>query len=87
MWEELTVNFSHTFSFMNENAFIHTALQDNCDKVFKIVSAELPTESQQTPTMRLMMTCYNVLGETNDEDDPRPIDIPESEGSCDIEAP
>ena len=34
-----------------------------------------------------MMTCYNVSGELDDGDDPRAIDIPESQGIHDIVAP
>ena len=34
----------------------------------------------------MMMECYNVSGDINDEDDMRAVNIPESKGSCDIEA-
>ena len=32
----------------------------------------------------MMMTCYNVSGDSDDVDYPRVFDIPESEGNCDI---
>ena len=38
-------------------------------------------------TSQMMMTCYNMLGEVDNEDDPRTFDIQESEGSQDIIAP
>ena len=38
-------------------------------------------------TLQMMMKCYNVSGEPDDEDDPRAIDIPELEGIHDIVAP
>ena len=37
--------------------------------------------------MQLMIECYNVTGEPGNGDDPRNINIIESEGSQDIAAP
>ena len=44
-------------------------------------------ESQQIPSTALTSECYNVTGETNDEYDPRAINISELEGRRDIAAP
>ena len=53
-------------------------------KVLEIVLAELPMEPQWTMTPEILMTCFNVLGESDDGDDPRIVDITESKGSRDI---
>ena len=74
-WEELTINFIHTFSFVNDSPFIHSALQDIRDKVLEIVLDILLTELEWTMTPHMMMTCYNVSGEPDDKDDPRVVDI------------
>ena len=76
-WEELTISFIHTFRFVNDNSFIHRALLDIRDKVLEIVSAVLPIEPQWMLTLEMIMTCYNISGELDDEDDPRAFDIPE----------
>ena len=85
-WEELTVIFSHTFSFKNENPFIHNALQDIHDKVLEIAPVDLPRGSQMTLTPKVMIKCYKVSKEPNNEDDLGVFDIVESEGRHDIEA-
>ena len=86
MWEELTVIFSHTFDFTNENPFIHRELQDIRDKVLEKIMVELLTRSHRELILQTMLECYNVLWEPKNEDDPRAVEIPDSEGSRDTEA-
>ena len=87
MWEELTTSFSHTFSFADGNLFICSALQDNYDTLLEIVVTERLTRLQWISAPQMMMECYNVSIEPDDEDDLRAIYIPESEGIYDIKAP
>ena len=43
--------------------------------MLEIIPVELPTGSQETPVTQLMSECYNVMGDPNNEDDPRAINI------------
>ena len=81
-WEELSICFSHTFSFVYADTVIHSVLQHICDVVLKIVLVAYPIDLHEAP----MMQCYNVTEGPNDGDDPRNINIIESEGSWDIAA-
>ena len=69
------------------NPMIHSALHHIRNVVLEIVPVKLPIGSQGTPVTQLMIECYCVTGEPNDEDDPRDIHIIESEASQDIVAP
>ena len=57
MWEELTNSFSHTFSFLDKNSFIHNALQDNYDTVLEIFAADETTMDTGTTNDDGMLQC------------------------------
>ena len=84
-WEELTVCFTHTFSFMDTNMYVHNALQLIYDVVLKVVLVAYPMDSHAYCHMQSMMECYNVSGEP-DDDDLQNINIPEIEGSWHVTA-
>ena len=86
-WEDLTIGFSHTFNFVNVDPVIHSTLQHIRNVVLEIVPVEFPKGPHEMPVTQLMMECYNVTREPDDEDNPRNINITESEGSWDIAAP
>ena len=72
---------------MDVDPDIHSALQDICDVVLEVVPVAYPMESHEVPMMQSMMECYNVTGGLDDGDNPRNINIPESEGIRNITAP
>ena len=79
-WEEFSICLSHTFSFVIVDPVIHSLLQHIHDVVFKVFLVTYPVDRHEAPMMQLMMECYNVTGGTDDGDDPRNINIPETEG-------
>ena len=86
-WEELTVFFTHTFSFPDTNPVIHSTLQHIRDVVLKVVLVAYPVDPHETCLMQSMMECYIVIGGSDDGDDPWNINIPEKEGSWDVATP
>ena len=66
---------------------IHSALQHIYDVVLEVVSVAYHVDPHEAPMMQSMMECYNMTGGPDDGDDPRNINIPESEGSQDITTP
>ena len=53
----------------------------------KVVPIAYPVDPYVQCHMQSMMTCYNLSGEPEDDDDMWNVNIPESEGSHDIAAP
>ena len=68
--------FSHTFSFVDDDLVIHSALQHIRDVILDIIPVAFPKESHEVPLMQSMMECYNVIRGPDDGDDPRNINIP-----------
>ena len=54
-WEDLTVYFRLTFSFMDNDPVIHSALHHVRDVVLEVVLVAYPMESHEVPMMHLMM--------------------------------
>ena len=54
-WEELTISFSDTFIFANDDPFKNNALQHIHGIVLEVVQVEFPTGLQETPVTQLMM--------------------------------
>ena len=86
-WEELSVCFSHTFSFVDVDRVIHSVLQYIPDVVLKVVPVSYPGDPHEVPMMQSMMECYNVTGGPDDGDDPWNIIIPEREGNQNVTTP
>ena len=86
-WEELTIFFVHTFSFTDANSDINNALQIIRDVVLKVVPVAYPVDPHGQCHMQLIMECYNISCEPEDDDELQNINILETEGSRDVAAP
>ena len=85
--EELTVCFTHTFSFANSNRDVHNALQLIHDVVLKVVLVTYPMDPHAHRHMQSMMECYNVSGGPKDGEGLWNINISKIEGTRDVAAP
>ena len=85
-WEELPVCFAHTFSFKDINPEVCNTLHIIRDVVLKVIPAAYPVDPHVHCSIQSMMTCYNLFGEPEDDDELRNVNIPESEGSHDVAA-
>ena len=86
-WEELSMCFSHTFSFEDVDPTIHSALQHICNVFMKVLPFTYPVDLHQTDIMQSMMECYNATGGPDDGDDPWNFNIPEIEGIKNVTTP
>ena len=68
-WEELMIFFAHTFSFMDSNPNVHNAIHIIRDVVLKVVPVAYLVDPHAHFHMQLMMECYNVSGEPEDDDE------------------
>ena len=87
IWEELSILFAQNFSFRDANPEVHHALQLICEVVLKVVPPAYPVDPHVHCHMQSLMTCYNLSGEPEDDDDMRNSNILESEGSHNVAAP
>ena len=74
-WEELSISFSHTFSFEDVDPIIHSVLQHIRGVALKVVLVSYPVDPHEAPMMQWMMECYDVIGGPDDGDDPKNINI------------
>ena len=86
-WEALTVCFVQTFSFRYAKPEVHNALQLIHNVVLKVLPVTYPVDTHVQCHMQSMMTCYNLSGEPEDDDELRNVNILESKGSRDVAAP
>ena len=75
------------FSFQDANLDVHNALQIIHAVVLKVIPIAYPVDPHAHCSMQSMMTCYNLSGEPEDDDELQNVNIRESEGSHDILAP
>ena len=80
-WEDLTIYFNDTFSFVDVDLVNHSTLWHIHDVILEIILVPFLEESHEIPVMQSMMDCYNITRGPDDGDDLRNINIPESEGS------
>jgi hypothetical protein len=83
----MTQNFIATFLFEINYPIVDQALQIKRQKVFEEVSNppfEQEEDERTTPFQRLQ-DCYNI--NADEDDDPRNVNISETEGKRDIEGP
>ena len=83
----MTQNFVTTFLFESQYPSIDQALQIVRHKVFKEAS-NLPLEQEEdkwTVPLQKLQGCYNI--NVDEDDDPRKVNIAETEGQRDIEGP
>jgi hypothetical protein len=82
----LTKNFKVTFSFENNNPLIDSTLQVLKNNIFSsedlLGSIPLYSAPRVTVTVEEVLHCYNVTEESQDEEDPRNLQISETEGEC-----
>jgi hypothetical protein len=83
----MTQNFITTFLFEIKFPSVDQALKIVRYKVFEEVS-NLPLENKEdewTAPLQKLQGCYNI--NTNEDDDPRKVNIVEIEGQRDVEGP
>jgi hypothetical protein len=86
----LQKNFTVTFSFEHENPSIEVALKRIRGLIFiKEPEIEFITEEKQRnkQVVKELLSCYHVLEEAPNKDDPRDIQIEEVKGKRDVEGP
>ena len=62
-------------------------MQIICHIVLKVIPVAYPVDPHVHCSMQSMMTCYNLSGELEDDDELWNVSISESEGSRDVGAP
>ena len=75
-----------TFSFQDANPKVCNALHIIRDVVPKFILIAYVVDPDVHCSIQSMMTCYNLSGEPEDDDELWNANIPESEGRCDVEA-
>jgi hypothetical protein len=86
-WQGMTHNFVATFLFESQHPLVDQALQVVRQKVFE-EAPSLPVEQEEdewTTPLQKLQGCYNI--NANEDDDPRNVNIAETEGQRDIEGP
>jgi hypothetical protein len=90
-WEELTQNFKVTFSFEVESPLVDASLQVIRSNIFMeddhmgMIPQAVHVEA--SATVREMLACYNIIEADQDEEDPRNVQVPETEGERAVEGP
>ena len=89
-WEKVAQNFTYTFHFIDEKPTFDIVLKTFKEKIFTDIPLEVaysqPCIGHSNPcceTVQHWVTFYNLSGDP--EDDPININIPESEGSREVE--
>jgi hypothetical protein len=83
-WEELVQRFKVTFTFEHESPSIDAVLQAIRTKIFseegsmEVVS--VCSAHRANIIVHELLECYNVAKEEHDEEDPRNVQVPETEG-------
>ena len=89
-WEEVAQKFTYTFQFACEQPTVDIVLKTIKEKIFVEIPLEIVYSQpcvahshQCCEIVQHWMTCYNLFGDP--DDDPNNINIPESEGSHEVE--
>ena len=86
-WEGMTQNFVTTFLFDSQYPSVDQALQIVRQKVLK--EASIPpleqAKDEWTSPLQKLQGCYNI--NVDEDDDPRKVNIAETEGQRDVEGP
>ena len=86
-WDILHEGFMMTFSFANGFDSIDEVLQEVKAAIFRIPQDPLDLIQLGWATqLSYMLECYNITTEVEDEY-PRKINIPETEGHCEVQGP
>lgn len=86
-WDILCQRFIMTFSFEDGFDYIDVVLQEVKEVIFRIPKDPLDlVKPDWTTQLSHALECYNVTAEEEDND-PRKINIPETEGHHEVEVP
>ena len=66
---------------------MHNALQILWDVMLKVIPVAYPVDPHPHFSIQSMMTCYNLSGEHEDDDELQNVNILELEGSRDVATP
>jgi hypothetical protein len=84
-------NFKVTFSFEDEAPSVDTTLQVIKENIFtsedSIELVPVCSVHRSSVIVREVLECYNVVGEDQEDEDPRNLQIPETEGERAVEGP
>ena len=87
-WPLMIDSFELTFSFESEYPSINQALDIIKTKIFEDYTLSVHTQPEWAIQLEDALKCYNFAVEPEDEDeDPHSINIPESEGTRDVDGP
>ena len=75
--------FMHTFEFVDEKPIVDVVLQTIKENIFAEIPIQEANSHQCSVTIQQWMACYNLAGDP--DDDPTNINIPESEGTREVE--
>ena len=84
----MTDSFLLTFAFESEHPSVAQALDIIKTKIFEDRTISVPVQPEWTSQLKEALECYNFASEPEEADeDPRNTNIPESEGTRDVEGP
>jgi hypothetical protein len=90
-WDYMTQRFKVTFTFEHESPLVDVALQDIRHKIFSEEESMeviyVCSAHNASMTVHQLLECYNVAQEAQDEEDPRNVQVPETEGERIVEGP
>ena len=87
-WPLLIDNFLLTFAFESKYPNVDKALEIMKVKIFEDSTLSVQTQPEWAIQLEDALECYNFASEPEEEDeDPRNINIPESEGTRDVDGP
>ena len=75
------------FSFQDANPEVCNSLQIIHDIVLKVIPVVCLADPHAHGSIQSMMTCYDLFGEPEDDDELRNVNFPDSEGSTNVAAP
>ena len=87
-WSLMIDNFLLTFAFESEYPSVDQALQVIKSKIFEDCTISVSAQPERAIQLKEALECYHFASEPEEEDeDPHNTNIPESEGTRDVEGP
>jgi hypothetical protein len=90
-WDQLIQRFKVTFTFEHESPLLDATLQAIRTKIFleegPMEVVPMCSAHRASMIVHELLECYNVAKEEQDEEDPRNIQVPETEGERAVEGP
>ena len=85
-WPLMIDSFLLMFAFESEYPSVDQALDAIKIKIFEDSTLSVHTQPEWAIQLEDVLECYNFVAEPEDEDeDPRSINIPKLEGTCDVD--